>query len=54
MKPYDPLPCEVEYKGQIYALNLAYSVFFAVADVLYDERLTDAQKVKALVDSVNL
>ena len=50
MKPYDPLPYEVEYNGQIYAVNLSYSVFFAVADVLQDPRLNDPQKAQIALD----
>ena len=39
MKPYEPLPECVEYKGETYRLNLSYSAFFTVSDVLEDERL---------------
>lgn len=50
MKPYDPLPNTIEYGGDIYPLNLSYSVFFAVADVLRDERLMNGQKLKIALD----
>lgn len=50
MKPYDPLPDSVEYEGTTYSLDLSYSVFFAVADVLKDDRLMNGQKVKIALD----
>ncbi|MBO5971354.1 MAG: hypothetical protein J6S14_23010 [Clostridia bacterium] len=50
MKPYEQLPEQVEYEGTVYSLNLAYSVFFAVADVLKDDRLLQAQKIETALD----
>lgn len=50
MKPYEPLPCSIEYEGAQYALDLSYSVFFAVADVLKDDRLMNGQKVQIALD----
>lgn len=50
MKPYEPLPSTVEYEGKVYNLDLSYSVFFAVADVLKDERLMDGQKIALALD----
>lgn len=50
MKPYDPLPSTVEYQGIIYNLDLSYSVFFAVADVLRDDRLMNGQKLALALD----
>lgn len=50
MKPYEPLPSTVEYKGETYKLDLSYSVFFAVADVLNDDRLMVYQKLELALD----
>ena len=50
MKPYEPLPDKVEYEGKIYALDLAYTVFFAVSDVLSDDRLMAGQKLGLALD----
>lgn len=50
MKPYDNLPDSVEYNDKIYHLDLSYGVFFAVSDVLQDDRLLDGQKLKIALD----
>ena len=50
MKPYEPLPSTVEYQGITYNLDLSYGVFFAVADVLKDDRLLNGQKVELALD----
>lgn len=50
MKPYVPLPSTVDYDGVVYGLNLSYSVFFAVADALKDERLLNGQKLEIALD----
>ncbi len=50
MKPYDLLPSTVDYEGATYDLDLSYSVFFAVADVLADDRLMNGQKLKIALD----
>ena len=50
MKPYDLLPSTVIYRENEYPLNLSYSVFFAVADVLRDERLMNGQKLEIALD----
>ena len=50
MKPYDNLPDTVEYEGEVYKLDLSYSVFFAVADVLKDDCLMDWQKAETALD----
>ena len=50
MKPYEALPEVVEYNGTAYDLDLSYAVFFAVADVLKDDRLMDGQKVALALD----
>lgn len=50
MKPYDDLPYEVEYNGEIYNVDLSYSVFFAVADLLEDDRLAEIQRVRLALD----
>lgn len=50
MKPYDPLPSATEYEGAVYNLDLSYAVFFAVADVLKDDRLMYGQKLALALD----
>lgn len=50
MKPYEALPSEVEYNDKVYELDLSYGVFFAVADILKDERFSDAQRVRLALD----
>jgi hypothetical protein len=50
MRPYEPLPCTVEYKDTVYNLDLSYAVFFAVADVLKDDRLMTGQKLALALD----
>lgn len=50
MKPYDPLPSATEYEGAVYKLDLSYAVFFAVADVLKDDRLMYGQKLALALD----
>lgn len=50
MKPYEPLPSTIEYEGKVYALDLSYAVFFAVADILRDDRLMNMQKVECALD----
>ena len=46
MKPYEGLPDEVEHEGRVYSVDMSYAVFFAVADILKDERLTPEQQVR--------
>ena len=50
MKPYEALPSEVEYNDKVYELDLSFGVFFAVADILKDERFSDAQRVRLALD----
>ena len=50
MKPYNGLPDEVEYNGVVYGVDMSYAVFFAVADVLEDERFNEAQRVRIALD----
>ena len=50
MRPYEDLPTSVDYNGQTYALDLSYAVFFAVADVLDDDRLMYGQKLATALD----
>lgn len=50
MRPYEGLPSEVEYKDTVYDVDLSYGVFFAVADILKDERFTDPQRVRLALD----
>ena len=50
MKPYKGLPDEVEYQDTTYAVDLSYSVFFAVADILEDARFNDAQRIRLALD----
>lgn len=50
MKPYERLPDTIEYEGNIYKLDLSYAVFFAVADVLADDRLMSGQKIEVALD----
>ena len=50
MKPYDLLPETVIYHEIEYPLNLSYSVFFAVADVLRDDCLMNGQKLEIALD----
>lgn len=50
MRPYDDLPASVDYKGQTYELDLSYAAFFAVADILDDDRLMYHQKIGTALD----
>ena len=50
MKPYDLLPYTVEYENYVYGIDLSYGVFFAVADVLKDDRLLSYQKLELALD----
>ena len=50
MRPYEDLPTSVDYNGQTNALDLSYAVFFAVADVLDDDRLMYGQKLATALD----
>ncbi len=50
MKPYEALPDTVEYEGNTYTVNLSYSVFFAVSDLLKDDRLMNGQKLEIALD----
>lgn len=50
MKPYDDLPDTVEYEGTVYNIDLSYAVFFAVSDVLKDDRLLNGQKLALALD----
>ena len=50
MKPYDDLPSTVTYEDKTYTLDLSYAVFFAVADVLKDDRLMYGQKLEIALD----
>lgn len=50
MRPYEGLPTEVEYGDTVYDVDLSYGVFFAVADILKDDRFTDAQRVRLALD----
>lgn len=50
MRSYEPLPAEVEYDGTVYPVDLSYGVFFAVADILQDERLSHVQQVRLALD----
>lgn len=50
MKPYEPLPSTVEYEGNVYNVDLSYAVFFAVSDVLKDDRLMNGQKLEIALD----
>lgn len=50
MRPYEALPASVEYNGTLYDVDMSYSVFFAVADILNDDRLTAMQQVRLALD----
>lgn len=50
MRPYEALPHSVEYNGTLYDLDLSYGVFFAVADILEDDRLTALQQIRLALD----
>lgn len=50
MKPYEALPAEVEYDGAVYPVDYSYGVFFAVADLLHDDRLTPEQQIRLALD----
>lgn len=50
MRPYEELPGSVEYQGQVYELDLSYAAFFAVADILEDDRLMYGQKLQTALD----
>ena len=46
MTPYEWLPETVEHDGRVYCLDLSYAAFFAAADALQDDSLTDQQKLR--------
>ena len=50
MKPYEPLPSTVEFEDTTYNLDLSYAVFFAVSDVLKDDRLMNGAKLEIALD----
>lgn len=50
MKPYAGLPAEIEYQDNVYSVDLSYAVFFAVADLLEDDRLTPEQQIRGALD----
>lgn len=50
MKPYDNLPASVVYNDTEYTLDLSYAAFFAVGDVMQDDRLMYAQKIQIALD----
>lgn len=50
MRPYESLPDQVEHDGQVYDLDLSYAAFFAVADILEDDRLMYHQKIGTALD----
>ena len=50
MRPYEDLPGSVEYQGRVYKLDLTYAAFFAVADILEDDRLMYGQKISTALD----
>lgn len=50
MKPYEELPDVVEFEEETYRLNLSYAAFFAVSDVLSDDRLMNGQKMETALD----
>ena len=50
MKPYERLPRAVTYKGKRYRLNMSYSAFFAVDDLMQDETLLDVVKLSGALD----
>ena len=50
MRPYENLPTSVDFKGQTYELDLSYGTFFAVADLLDDDRLMYGQKISTALD----
>lgn len=50
MKPYEALPAEVELDGTVYPVDYSYGVFFAVADLLHDDRLTPEQQIRLALD----
>lgn len=50
MKPYKRLPDSIEHEGITYKLNLSYTAFFAVSDVLDDDRLMNMQKISTALD----
>jgi len=50
MKPYADLPASVEYNGETYPVDYSYGVFFAVADLLQDDRLMQAQQLRLALD----
>lgn len=50
MKPYAGLPASIEYNETEYSIDFSYAVFFAVADVLEDNRLTPEQQIRLSLD----
>lgn len=50
MKPYERLPDSIEYDGGEYPLDLSYAAFFAVADVLEDDRLDADIKIRTALN----
>ena len=50
MKPYAGLPDEIEYGDKTYRVDMSFGVFFAVADILEDARLSYPQRVRLSLD----
>jgi len=50
VRPYEILPSEVEYNDTVYSVDLSYGVFFAVSDILQDDRLTPEQQLRLSLD----
>ena len=50
MRPYEALPDQVEYNGETYPVDLSYATFFAVADLMQDDRLMYGQKLSTALD----
>lgn len=50
MRPYERLPDTVTYNGKTYKLDMSYSAFFAVSDLMQDETLLDSTKLSAALD----
>ena len=50
MKPYERLPESVTYKGRRYRLDMSYTAFFVVGDLMQDEMILDYVKVSGALD----
>lgn len=50
MKPYAGLPASIEYNETEYSIDFSYAVFFTVADVLQDHRLSPEQQIRLALD----